>query len=188
MNCRFAISMLAPVLLIAGCGKEEPATPEAGASQAAAPDMEQARQAALRLDRPDPGQYEQKMEITRFEVPGMSMKDTEAMGRMMASSQVNSFCLTEAESEKGFRDMFDEVGKGDECSYSRFNVAGGKIDAQMDCKDRNGQAATITLAGAVTRQGSDVTVNIDQSGPAQAGGPARIGMHMTTKRVGECKS
>ncbi|MDE8650185.1 DUF3617 domain-containing protein [Novosphingobium album (ex Liu et al. 2023)] len=165
--------------LLAGCGSKENA--DTGPKT-----MEQAKQEASKLDRPEAGQYKQTIEITRFEIPGMPKEQADQMKGMMQNAQVQEFCLTPAQAEQGFKDMFDKVGEGGECKYSRFDVSGGRIDAKMDCASKEQGTATFLLAGTVGPKGTDITVDVDQNNPKSPMGTAKIGMHMKTERTGEC--
>ncbi len=175
------VSMVFLALALAACGSKE--QNKAGESKS----IEEVKQEAAQLQRPKPGQYTQKVEITKMDVPGMPSEAAEQMKAMMAKGQVNSFCLTQEEADKGYRDMFDNIGKGKECTYSRFDVDGGKLDAQMECKSGDQGRTVIQLAGTVTDQKSDVTVNVDASGGPAPTGEMKMTMHMTTQRVGDCK-
>ncbi|EQB17496.1 DUF3617 domain-containing protein [Novosphingobium lindaniclasticum] len=179
-----AVSVMCLALAMAGCGSKEHKDGEARP-------MDEVKQEAAQLQRPKPGQYTQKVEITKMEVPGLSDRDAAQMKTAMAQGQVNSFCLTKAEADKGYRDMFDEIGKGRECSYSRFDVDGGRLDAQMDCQSNeqganNQGKAVIKLAGTVGEQGSDINVDMDMSGGPAPMGQMKMAMHLVTSRTGDC--
>lgn len=177
----FICGLASLALPLAACGKKQ----EANGPKS----VEEVKQEAAKLDRPSPGQYRQTMEITRIDVPGMPPQAAEQMKAMMQKSQAREFCLTREDSEKGFRDMYKDMGKRDgQCTWSRFNAGGGKLDAQMNCKSPQGGNGLITLAGTVSETGSDVTMSMDMSGAAQPMGNMKMTMHLTTRRVGDCKS
>ena len=166
-------------VLLAGCGSPEPTEGEPKT-------MIEAKAEASKIDRPRPGQYRQVVEITRFEMPTIPNEDSDRMAEMVKATQETEFCLTKEESEKGFRDMFQDVGKGGECRYSRFDVTGGKVDAQLDCASVTEGTATFVLSGNVGPNGSDVTIDADMKNPSSPTGTAKIGMHMKTDRLGDC--
>ncbi|QDK34706.1 MULTISPECIES: DUF3617 domain-containing protein [Sphingomonadaceae] len=174
-----AVSIVGLALALAACGSKEQKSGEPKT-------MDEVKEEAAQLQRPRPGQYTQKVEITKMDVPGMPSEAAAQMKTMMAKGQVNQFCLTQAEADKGYRDMFDGIGKGRECSYSRFEVDGGKLDAQMECKSADQGTARIQLAGTVSDQGSDVTVDMNMSGGPAPMGEMKMAMHMTTARLGDC--
>lgn len=176
------IAGFAAAALLAGCGGKD----DAGAPKS----QEEVKQEAAQLERPEPGEYRQVIEITKLEVPGMPAQAAQQMKAAMQSAKETTFCLTPADAEKGFRDMFKDIGRGKECSYSTFDVSGGRITAQMDCKAEPGSAEqgsmTMKLAGTVTSQGSDVTVDMDMKGQPAPMPSMTMAMHLTTKRLGEC--
>lgn len=177
----FICGLASLALPLAACGKKQ----ESNGPKS----MEEVKQEAAKLDRPSPGQYKQTMEIMQIDVPGMPPQAAEQMKAMMRKSQVREFCLTREDSDKGFRDMYKDVGKRDgQCTWSRFDANGGKLDAQMNCKAPQGGSGLITLAGTVSETGSDVTMSMDMSGAAQPMGNMKMTMHMTTQRLGDCKS
>ncbi|GGB93775.1 hypothetical protein GCM10011494_10270 [Novosphingobium endophyticum] len=179
-NAAMGLCLGGAALSLAACGSKE--------EQSAPKSMDEVKQEAAKLDQPEPGQYKQTIEITRLEVPGMPEDAAEQMKAMMTAAQENTFCLTREDTEKGFKDMFDGIGKGSQCSYSRFDVDGGTLDAQMDCKSPQEGTATMKINGTVKPDGSDVTVAMDAEGGQQPMGNMKMTMHMTTQRVGDCAS
>lgn len=175
------VSMVFLALVLSACGAKQ--QDKGGESKS----MEEVKQEAAQLQRPQPGKYTQKVEITKMDVPGMPSEAAEQMKTMMAKAQVQTFCLTQAEADKGYRDMFDDIGKGRECTWSRFEVDGGRLDAQMQCKSGDQGQVAIQLAGTVTARGSDVTAKMAMSGSAAPAGAMNMAMHMTTLRVGDCR-
>jgi hypothetical protein len=148
--------------------------------------MEEAQKEAAKLERPQPGQYTQTMKVTKFEVPNAPPEMAKQMKAAMGQAQTTSFCLTKEMSQKGFEEMFREIGKDGECKYQRFDVSGGKLDALLQCESKAEGKGTITMAGTVGSQGSDVTVEIDTVNPASPMGSSTIGMQMVSKRTGDC--
>lgn len=179
-NRRIAHTLMlaAGIAALAGCGSKSDDGPK---------NVEQVKQEAAKLDTPDPGQYRQTMQITQFDVPGMPKEAAAQMKAMMTKTQENTFCLTKADAEKGFRDMFKDVGKDQQCTYSKFDVDGGKLDAQMDCQSKTQGKATMKLNGTVTSSGSDVTVAMDMTGQPAPVQSMKMTMHVASQRVGDCK-
>jgi len=169
-------AILAAALQLAGCdsANEGPKT------------IEEAKEEAGKLERPRPGQYKQTMTVTRFELPGAPPGMAQHLKTAMGQSQEQEFCLTEQMSEQGFKDMFQKIGKGGECTYDRFDVSGDKLDAQLHCQSEAEGKAQFVLAGTVAPEGSDINVSIDTNNPKSPMGAARIGMHMVTQRIGDC--
>lgn len=174
------LGLAGAVLSLAACGSEkETSGPKT---------MDEVKEEAAELDRPEPGEYKQTLEVTRFEVPGMPKEAADQMKQMLAAKQDDVICLTKADAEHGYRDMFKGVGRGKDCTYSRFDVDGGTIAAQMDCKSPQEGTATMTIDGKVSPAGSDVTVAMDVKDGQPPMGNMKMTMHMTTQRLGDCKS
>lgn len=174
-----AAAMLA-VSTLAGCDK-------AGDSGSGGPkSMEQAKEEAAKLERPKPGLYKQSMTITKFEIPGAPPEMAAQIQAAMTKAQESNFCMTEEMANQGFRDMFDKVGKDGECKYERFDVSGGRLDALLHCENAAQGKGTITLAGKVGEEGSDVNVAVEQVGGQAPMANAKIAMHLVSQRVGDC--
>lgn len=166
---------------LAACGsKQEPDAPKS---------IEDVKQEAAKLERPAPGQYKQTVEVQEIDIPGMPKEAADQMKAMMKNAQVREFCLTPEEADKGFRDMFNDMGKqGEQCTYTRFDVDGGKLDAQMNCKAAQGGTGVIKLNGTIGERGSDVTMTMNATGGQMPTGKMNMKMHMTTQRMGDCPS
>lgn len=170
------------LLALGGCGSKDASAPGAPKS------TDEVKQEAAKLETPEPGQYRQRVEITRLDAPGIPKEAAEQMKTMLKSGQETLTCLTKAEADKGYRDMFKGVGKGDQCTYSRFDVDGGHLDAQMECTSPQQGKATMKLAGTVTKNGSAITIDMDASGGPAPMSSMKMTMHMTTTRLGDCKA
>ena len=148
--------------------------------------MEQAKQEAAQLERPDPGQYRQTTKIIKFEVPGAPPEMVAQIRKMMEGQGGNlTYCLSKADTEKGFAEMFKKGAQGD-CKYDRFDASANTIDAIMTCKAGAGGAAKMTMNGTVSSTGSHVTVNVEQKNAKSPMGSANIAMELDTKRIGDC--
>lgn len=171
--------------LLAGCGSKEDSGDAAANKSVAA---KQAQKAAASLNRPQPGEYRQTVEITKFEIPGMTVENAAQFKTMLANVPAKTFCLTRADADKGFKEMLDSLPGDNECSYSKFNVDKGSLDAQMECKDAAGATARASMAGTIGPQGSDVKLDMEQSMPGMSDQKAIMSMHMQTTRLGDCDS
>ncbi|MCB2073114.1 MAG: DUF3617 domain-containing protein [Novosphingobium sp.] len=177
MNSRITtVAVIAAALQLAACDSADsgPKT------------MEEAKEEAGKLERPRPGQYKQTMTVTEFELPGAPPEMAAQLKSALGQSNDQEFCLTEEMSKKGFQDMFQKIGDDGECSYERFNVSGGDLDALLQCQSEAEGKAQFSLAGKVTTEGSDIKVRIDSDNPNSPMGKAKIGMHMVTERIGDC--
>ncbi|MET0181166.1 MAG: DUF3617 domain-containing protein, partial [Novosphingobium sp.] len=147
--------------------------------------LDQAKAEAKQLERPEPGQYEQTMKFTKFDVPGAPKEMVEQIKTMMqGAGQSVKYCLTKAQSDKGFEDMFKKIGEG-ECKYERFDASSSRIDAIMVCTNPNGGTARLAMNGSVSKTGSAVKVDVQQKDDKTPMGNANIAMEVSTKRVGD---
>lgn len=148
--------------------------------------MEQAKQEATQLERPDPGEYKQTTKITKFDVPGAPPEMVAQIKKMMEGQNNNlTYCLSKADTEKGFAEMFKKGTQG-ECTYDRFDASANTIDAIMTCKAGEGGSAKMTMNGTVSSTGSKVNVNVEQKNDKSPMGNANIAMELDTKRIGDC--
>ena len=74
-------------------------------------------------------------------------------------------------------------GQNGECSYERFNLDGGKMDAVMVCKTPEG-SARMEMTGTATPTSSDFTAKMAMD----LGGQGNATMTFAAKheRVGDC--
>ncbi|HUQ13133.1 MAG TPA: DUF3617 domain-containing protein [Novosphingobium sp.] len=148
--------------------------------------LEEAKQEAKQLERPEPGQYRQTTRFTKFEVPGAPPQMVEQIKTMMsAKGETSTYCLSKADSDKGFEEMFKKVGDGD-CKYDRFDATASTIDAILVCNAGPGGSARLAMNGTVSRTGSEVKVDVVQKNDKSPMGNATIAMEISSKRVGEC--
>ena len=148
--------------------------------------LDQAKAEAKRLERPEPGLYQQTMKFTRFEVPGAPKEVVEQIkGMMQGAGQSTKYCLTKEDSDKGFEEMFKKVGEGD-CNYERFDASASTIDAILVCTNPQGGTARLAMNGTVSKTGSAVKVDVQQKDDKTPMGNANIAMEVSSKRVGDC--
>jgi Protein of unknown function (DUF3617) len=148
--------------------------------------LDQAKAEAKRLERPEPGYYQQSMKFTKFEVPGAPKEVVDQIkGMMQGAGESTNYCLTKEDSEKGFEEMFKKVGEGD-CKYERFDASASTIDAILVCTNPKGGTARLAMNGTVSKTGSAVKVDVQQKDDKTPMGNANIAMEVSSKRIGDC--
>ncbi|WP_245656161.1 DUF3617 domain-containing protein [Novosphingobium naphthalenivorans] len=182
------IWLAAAMLSLAGCGSKQEAPGESAAPAGETKSAQDVAHEAAKLDRPKPGAYKQTIEILDMEIPGLPREAASQMKAMTGKPQVQTICITDADTDKGYKEMLQNVGKGGDCTYSKFDVAGGRLDAQMHCTTEEQGEATMTMNGTVSETGSDVTVSMDVTGGKESAGAMKMKMHLTTERIGDCAS
>ncbi len=103
----------------------------------------------------------------------------------MSSNFESTSCLTEQDSKDAVKKMTKGAENGS-CTYSKYDVSGGKISAVMSCKGAQGAGGTFTMNGTVGAGGVDMTMEGDQKAPGMPGGGMHMKMHLTSVRVGDC--
>jgi hypothetical protein len=182
MKRSLAIAALATIAL-ASCGKEEkkPVTREKVIAEAG------------ELAQPLPGQYETKVTMLDFAIPGLPTDQAERIKGMMGNvdNQTSSYCLTPEEAKKGFEESVRKMGQGQgglKCDFSKFDVDGPKISAEMTCSGQQGMTSEMKLDGTATARSTSMRMAMTQKAPMIPGGEMRMEMQMDSRRIGDCKS
>lgn len=131
--------------------------------------------------KPLPGRWESKIQFEKLEMEGMPPQAQEAMSKQMAAEQSISTCLTPEQVNKPDGGFFAGGAQG--CTYKHFNMAGGKIDAEMTCgKDMYKQ--TMKMAGTYGEASYDIKVHSQSE--VQPGKPMTVALAVAARRVGDC--
>ena len=162
------------LLLLAGC-------------EAPGPDDAEVLAEAEKLAEPLPGLYRSTTSFEGYELPGATAREAEIVRERMASlsPQVREFCLTPEDAQGGFREMLTAMQEGD-CTVERFAAQDGRLDARMRCSGRGGIESRVTMAGEADPVRSRLSLDIEQSGDAIAGGRSRMLMQVASERIGDC--
>lgn len=130
---------------------------------------------------PRPGRWQANFKVDSIDMPGLPAQAKEAMNKSMASAQNYFTCLTPEQAAKPDARFFQKAAQG--CTYEKFTMAGGKIDAVMICQPGRGPTR-MTMSGTY---GADIyDLKINGSGEMAKGMPMNISMAVTSRRVGEC--
>lgn len=178
-----AMILLAPAVLLAGCNKG------VELENASVEDVAKATKDAHFIK---PGEWTTTTEIVSVALPGLP-EQSRQMGEAMSKTMVgrkNSFasCVTEAEAKKPAAGLFAGGDSGN-CTYDKFTMSGGKLNALMSCKQPGGKGAmTMAMDGDYGDESYNVNVEMKMTG-----GQGMMGSGMTMKarnsgkRTGECK-
>ena len=126
-----------------------------------------------------PGRWESKVTFEEMSMPGMTPEMAAQMKSIQGQVETDVSCLTPEEAAKPKEDFFG--GDGD-CTYERFTMAGGKIDAAMTCESGGSTQSTV-MKGNYSANAFDVRMTAKGSGE-DAG--MSMTMSMEARRVGEC--
>jgi hypothetical protein len=179
---RYGLLIAVGALTLGGCNK----SPKIDAKNATPAQVaQQVRASGAEQSMVQPGLWQSKVTIEKFEVPGMPPEMATRMKAMMAENQEHGFqtCLTAEDVKKPKEDFF--AGKNNECRYDHFTMGGGKIDAVMHC----GKGETMQMAG--TYSPDSYQMQTSMSAAADKGDEAsgmQMQMRVEAHRVGECSA
>lgn len=165
-------------LALSACGDPGPDTDADGTIS-----MDEAQAEIERSDalKPQAGQYRATMELVELEAENAPPQAVDMMKQMMSRSF--EYCLTQEEADRGFEQMARE-SQDDSCTFDRFDVEGGDIDAIMNCEGEGGETMRMTMSGTGTETTSDMTMKMEGNIPGQ--GEGRITMRTQHERIGDC--
>ncbi|QIQ85551.1 DUF3617 domain-containing protein [Erythrobacter sp.] len=132
--------------------------------------------------RPETGKYSADITVQQVDIPGAPPQMADMMTRMM--SRRTTYCLTEEDVEEGYRAITrrSQGEDGEDCTYDRFTMEGGELDAQMTCRV-DGRTMTMTMEGTGTPTSSDITMTMNGD---MGVGPGTIRMRVIHQRLGPC--
>lgn len=183
---KLTFTTLAAAIALAGCGGGN-----ADADGDGKITNEEAAAAAKGMVAPMPGEYETTMKVLEIELPEVAGVDPAQMKQMMEGmmNTTTKQCITAEDAQNAARQFAQAPGDEESCTYSKFNVSGGQIDATMSCKGEGGADMTMQLAGTMGREASNMTMELDQVAPNMPGGATgktHFKLQVDSKRIGDC--
>lgn len=130
--------------------------------------------AAYAADTIQPGQWQTTVKTTPIAMPGVEAGTLQAM---MGKPVIVTDCVTEADVKQGPKALLD--ASDGQCSYSKFELAGGRIDTVATCK--RGSATT-----TVTTKGSYTPTSIKATSSMSGTNGMKMTSEMTSTRIGAC--
>lgn len=129
--------------------------------------------------KPTPGLYKATVTMTGIDIPAMPAG---MEGHGAGTSTNLEYCLTKEDADKGFEDMLKQ-GQDKSCSYERFALDGGKLDAVMVCDGDQGKMRMEMLGSATpTSSKFDASMAMNMAGQ----GEATMKFSAVHERVGDC--
>lgn len=137
---------------------------------------EAVKQVESEMPKPRPGLYKTTVTMTEIAIPGVPAGH--GAGQVVTTED----CLTQEEVDEGYEALVKQGQDGD-CSYDRFNLAGGKIDAVMVCK-AEGREMRMEMNGTTTPTSANLaaTMAMDFDGA----GKGTMKFTANHERVGDC--
>jgi hypothetical protein len=182
-HMRTILCLIACALPLAACNKG-PQVDEKDASVAEV--AEKVRQSGSEASFIRAGQWQSKVTIEKFEMPGMPPEMVQRMKTMMAQNQEHGFqtCLTAEDVKRPKEDFF--AGKNNECRYDHFTMGGGKIDAEMHCGGKRGESQVMQMAGTYSPESYQMQTSMKMEGGETPQGSMAMTMRIEAQRTGEC--
>lgn len=180
---RITLVPLAAAIALAGCGSD--GADADGDGKISTGEVAAEVEGAV---TPLPGQYESKVQLLEMEMPNMPGVDTEQMKKTMQSSMNSTaqHCVTAKDAQNAAKQMI-QTPENDSCSYTKFDVSGGNVEAVMACKNPDGSTSNMQLAGQIGREQSHMVMDLDQALPGvPGGGKSHFKMQVDSRRIGEC--
>ncbi|NVE93532.1 DUF3617 domain-containing protein [Altererythrobacter lutimaris] len=177
MHTRY-LPLAALSLGLAACGSDTPDSSD-GETISMEEVADRAESSAI---KPEPGKYSLTMEVLEIDIPGAPPEAAEMMRGMM-SQQSQDYCLTQEDVDQGFEQMARQ-GQDENCTFERFDISGGEIDAKMSCDIPGQGTMTMTMDGSATATSSvmDMTMQGNMTGM----GESTIRMKASHERIGDC--
>lgn len=167
------------ILALVACSSE---TPEADDGEGIS--MEEAAERVADNDmKPEPGEYQVNVEVLEVSLPG-APQGAEDMIRQQMGDHTSRYCLTQEEVDEGYERMATQSQAGSDCNFSRFDVDGGDLDAEMTCSAGGQGTMTITLDGEGTPTRS--VMHMTMQGNMPGAGEMTIRTRATHERMGDC--
>lgn len=172
---RVSVFTLAAAMLVSGCGSSDTVevkneSPADVAAKVAASGM-----------LPRPGRWEGTLKLTSMDMPGMPAATREAMNKSLGAVQRQTTCLTAEQAGKMDGSFFQKAAPG--CTYEKFTMEGGKIDAVMVCPPGAGPTR-MAMNGTYGADAYDL--KISGSGEMTKGVAMNMAMEVSSRRIGDC--
>lgn len=166
---------LVALLALSACGQPEPLT------------QEEVLLRAQSLPTPDPGLYRTTTTLVRFTMSEPAAADTAwAEANMVTGTPGTSeSCLAPEEAARGFAPLMEAMAAGG-CTVTRFDVEGGRMDADLACESAQGTITQITMIGTASATSSRLETRVIQSGPGVRGGTQEVETLTENERIGDC--
>ena len=179
MRVTMALPLVA-ALVLGACGSSGGSADSNGDGKVSAGE---AVSAASKMDAPQPGKYQTKVELIDFSMPGMPAGMTNQIKGSMTGNMDVTYCETGKDRQASIKDMTDAMGRGN-CTYNKMNVSGGTFDVDMTCAGREGGNGHYLINGTMTSTSRDMPMDMTQAMPG--GQSMHMKSHVVSTRIGDC--
>jgi len=161
---------------LAGCGKE----PTVSLTNASVEEVANSQAAAVKMK---PGKWEITVETLDTKVTGAPAGAPPMPKQAKATTET---CLTQEQVDKPTAVLGGPMQQfKDSCTYDKFAMTGGKLDAAMHCNLPGGQKVTGTTTGSFSETEMSTETASNVTGLPNGMGVSNR-MKVTGRRVGEC--
>lgn len=129
-----------------------------------------------------PGEWENSVQVVAMEMPGLPEAFRKKMEDETKAPTVKKECKTAADAKAVDFAKLAPVAQG--CTFAKYVLSGGKVEADMVCKGPMG-AVAMTINGTQSPTSYDMTMTQTLDGPK---GKAKTTIRASGKRLGDCKS
>lgn len=172
---RFPVLPLFTAVLLSACNSGETVTAKNESAESVA------KKVAASNIKPRAGRWESTMKIEKMELPDMPPEAKAMMQKHLAAAQTFTTCLKPEQADKPDAEFFQ--GKSSFCTYDKFVMGGGRIDAVMTC-GKEGQSRKMTMTGTYSPEA--YAMRMSSNGEMQPGMPMSMTMSISARRIGEC--
>jgi hypothetical protein len=167
----------AALALLAGCGGGGEAEKAKTGPQSAEEVAKEMSQMQLR-----PGQWETTTQILSMEAPGVPAEATKAV---TDEKTTVATCITPEQAAKPDA-SFLSGQQGANCSYSDFDMSGGKVRGRISCQNKDAPGSmTMAMSGTYAEEEYDFGMDMELRGDAP-GQSMTMKARTSGRRVGEC--
>ena len=137
-----------------------------------------------KLPQQRPGQYRRQIEFLEIDAPGDSKEAAQSMLSTLGENRANSeeICLTPEEVVVG--PQLVRAITEDDCTFEHIAVAGETVTAVVQCASGSDGPNRVKMSGRVGPEDMALTVVMEQK--VSAGGPMRMKMRISSRRIGDC--
>ena len=132
-----------------------------------------------------PGQWENTIEFTEFDIPGVPAGMKDMIAEQMGSAITSKSCITQEEAERPSAGFFGGE-QNDNCTYDEFDRSGDSLTLRMTCATGDGGTAKIAMDGEFADE--SFTLAMDNRISGTQSGDVTIKGKVTGRRIGDCPS
>lgn len=178
---RRVIFVAAAMSLLAGCGDSSGADADGDGNitaQEAAAEAASGGSLAMR-----PGRWEQKMEFTEINIPGMPAGMADMIRGQMGQGMTVTHCITEEDVQEPTPEMFSGEGQ-DNCKFEEFNRSGNNMRMRMSCDSEGGGTVNMAMNGEYGVEAYRLNMDMNATGGEQ--GEMNMKGTVSARRIGDC--